>query len=117
VAPARVSLIARDAGPLQTRAKGSDKTVLAHRLADEQPEAKQNGDQRHAEQQPRIHFKAHALRTGRRQQRRPRRIAIASMAAARRIDLIEADDDFRRNQQHDDDFEAKRAARIGVRNP
>jgi hypothetical protein len=38
--------------------------------------------------------------------------AIRSVAASRGIDLIEADDDFRRNQEHHDNFEAQRAARV-----
>ncbi|HZE53460.1 MAG TPA: hypothetical protein VE111_09375 [Bradyrhizobium sp.] len=43
--------------PIQTRAKRGNKAIPAHRLGHDQPEAKENGDQRDAEQQPQVHFK------------------------------------------------------------
>jgi hypothetical protein len=45
------------AAPIQARAKRGGQAIPARRLGHDQPEAKENGDQRHAEQQPQVHFK------------------------------------------------------------
>jgi len=45
------------AAPIQARAKRGGKAIPARRLGHDEPEAKENGDQRHAEQQPQVHFK------------------------------------------------------------
>jgi len=45
------------AAPIQAWAKRGGQAIPARRLGHDQPEAKENGDQRHAEQQPQVHFK------------------------------------------------------------
>ena len=44
-----------DTSPAEARAEGGNLAVAAHRLAREQPEAKESCDQRHTEDYPRIH--------------------------------------------------------------
>ena len=103
--------VAGDAAPVQTPVEGGGKTIPADRLGHDQPEAKKNRDQGHAEQQSRVHlrplpFAGDIADSGNRGASRS-----SSMASSRGIDLVKGNDDLERDQEHDDDFEAKRAPR------